>query len=56
MLEIQKLKGMNSDNQGKVTRRIQTAVLKKKPMDSSHEQGFAEESLDVMNPMGLLEE
>jgi hypothetical protein len=42
MLEIQKLKGINGDNPAKVTRRIQTAVLKKKPLDSSHEQGFAE--------------
>lgn len=54
MLEAQKLKVNNSQATEKVTRRIQTAVLKKKPLESSHQQAFAEESLDVMNPIGFL--
>ena len=32
MLEIQKMKVIGGDMQGKSTRRIQTAVLKKKPL------------------------
>lgn len=32
-------------------RRIQTATLKKKPLDSSHEQAIIDESIDVMAPV-----
>jgi hypothetical protein len=51
MLEVQKVKGVPVERSANVSRRIQTATLKKKPMDSSHEQALADESIDVISPL-----